>query len=137
LSYGSEFNCPPIALDCCWIPKGFFGDFRDTNNGFAIHAVVIENLVTKFHGAQIVPRLEVTYAGPFRFAVINELAPGIGGRLLLHQPILGHLDIKFDLKRNSQEKYPVFLEGCNYQTKRSETQQISIRAKRARKKNKK
>jgi hypothetical protein len=53
--------------------------------------VIVEHLIPEFHGAEVIARLEVAYAGPFRFSVADELLPGIGGRFLLNQPILRHV----------------------------------------------
>jgi hypothetical protein len=89
--FRGDFNRRPIPFCCGWILESFFGNPRDANNRFAIDAVIEEHLIPEFHGAEVIARLEIAYAGPFRFSVADELLPGIGGRFLLNQPILRHL----------------------------------------------
>ena len=89
--FWGDFNRGPIAFGCCWIPESFFGDSRDANNRFAIDAVIVEHLIPEFHGAEVISRLEIANARPFRISVADELLPGIGGRFLLNQPILRHV----------------------------------------------
>ena len=89
--FWGDFNGRPIALGRCWIPESFFGDRCNANNRFAIDAVIVEHLISDFHGAKIISRLEVAYASPVRFSVADELLPGVGGRFLLNEPILRHV----------------------------------------------
>lgn len=52
--------------------------------------MVVEDTVAQLHRAKVVARLEIANSGPGGFAVRHELVPGIGGWLLLDQPVLTH-----------------------------------------------
>ena len=88
--FRNQINRAPVTLLRRRIGVGFPLHFRDAHDRLISDAVIEEDVVAAAHGAQVVSRGVVSDPGPTGAAVLFEIAPGVRGRFLFHEPELFH-----------------------------------------------
>src|SRR5437763_593346 len=76
----------PVALLCCRVCICGARHLSDSDYGLFVPAVIEKDFIAFLHFAQVISSSEIAHARPAGLPVGYKIRPGIGGRLLLHQP---------------------------------------------------
>src|SRR5262245_41537645 len=71
----------PVALARRWVGVGLRDHPGDARDAALLAGMIVESQVTRTHGADVVPRLEITHPIPARLAVAHQVAPRVRARL--------------------------------------------------------